>query len=124
MDPAHGTRHGYGYKLGLTLVLREDQSKPRAISGLQEHAVETIFDVMLAGLYRPIAWMSVSDLVQQAVQGPPKLHGLRRSVRQGGDVDGVPSPWPGVIAKQAGLVVAFILDSSWGQLQVGKVTGD
>ena len=114
MDPTHGAGHGYGYKLGLTLVLREDQSKPRAISGSQEHAVETILDVMLAGFHRPISGMGVADLVQQAVQGSPKLHGLGRSVRQGGDVDGVPSPGPGVIAKQAGLAIAFILDSSRG----------
>ena len=67
MDPAHGTGHGYGYKLGLALILREDQSEPGAISGSQKHVVEAILDVMLAGLHRPIAWMSMADLVQQAV---------------------------------------------------------
>ena len=40
---------------------------------------------------------------------------------KGGLVDATPRPWPGVIAEQARLAVAFFLDGSWGEHQILEV---
>ena len=49
---------------------------------------------------------------EKAVQCPSELHCFRWSMREGGFVDGWPSPVPGVVAQEPGFSVAFLLDGS------------
>ena len=47
--PSHGGGHGNCDQLWFSFILREHQSEAGAVGGIQEHAVEAIFDVVLAG---------------------------------------------------------------------------
>ncbi len=53
LHPTHGASKGDGDQLRLVFVFREDDGQPEAISGSQEEAVESIFEILLVGLGWP-----------------------------------------------------------------------
>ena len=122
MDPPHGGGHRYRDELCLAVVLWQDESKPEAVRGIEEHTVESVLEVVLAGARWPELRVSVSDLRQDVSQCPSKLHGLRRSMMHCRLVNRRPVPLPGVVAQQARFTVSFFLDCGGRELKVGKVS--
>ena len=118
LDPTHRARHGDGYELSLSFVPRQDDSQSGAIMGIQEHAVEAVFDVELAQVNRAVLRVCVAHSAHYSLQGPAKLHGFRRGVGDGGLVDRV----PGVVAEETRFSSALLFDSRRGQLELGHVT--
>ena len=117
MDPSHGAGHGDGHKLGLPFILGEDHCQTDAVLCGEEHAVESVLDVVFAEANGPKPGVGVPDLGEDAVKSTPELHCLRRRVMCGGFVDGAPAPIPGVIADESGFAVALLLDSGSRQLE-------
>ena len=64
--------------------------EPEAVLWAQEHAVVSILYVVLAQVDRAIFGVGVSHEFQNALQGPPELHGFRGRVRKRGVVHGIP----------------------------------
>ena len=67
---------------------------------------------MFAGTDQTVLWVGVANIMKDAWQGTPKLHGLRRSVRCHGVIDGRPAPVPGVVTEQAWFSFVFLLYGS------------
>ena len=85
--PTHGASKGDGDQLRLVFVFREDDGQPEAISGPQEEAVESIFEVLLVGLRRPAFWVCVAQEPEQSRECEAELHGFGRCMWRGGFID-------------------------------------
>jgi hypothetical protein len=121
LDPAHGACQRDPDHLGLSFEFGQQQSESETVVRVEGHLVEAILEVVLATADRSIARVGVSSQVEHSVQGSAKLHGLRRSVRDGSFVDGAPWPGPGVVAEEARLSISFWFDGGGGEHQVRKV---
>ena len=119
--PAHGTGHGYGYKLALVFVLGKHHCKPQAIQCSEKEAVETVFDVLFGESCGAELRVGVSDGIKNPRERPAKLHGFRWGMCSGGRVHRWPTPVPGVIAEETRLALSFLLDGSRGEHDVLKV---
>ena len=86
MHPTHGGGHGDANELRFALVLGKYKRKTEEVTCTEEHAVEAVLDVVLAGLDRAEFQVGVSYVVEDSGQCVAKLHGLGRRVRFGGIV--------------------------------------
>jgi hypothetical protein len=114
LNPAHGAGQGDAHELGFSDVLGEQKGQPQAFLRGERELVEAILHVVLAAGDRAVSRVSVPYEAEDAMESPSKLHGLRRCMVDGRLVDASPRPWPGVVAEQAGLTVALVLDGSGG----------
>ena len=110
LNPTHSAGHRDGYQLAFSFIAREDEREAEAPESLEEEAVEAILDVVFGRASGPEFGVGVAHRAQEARQGSPKLHGFRRCVRNCGLVYGQPVPGPGVVAEEAWLAIAFVLD--------------
>ena len=108
----------------LAFVSGEEDGEPGAVPRAEVHAVVSVLEVELGQSNGAKAWVGVADEVEDPGECAAKLHGLRRGLRDGRFVDGVPMPGPGVVAEQAGLAVTLILDGAGGKEEVFEFAGD
>ena len=99
MHPAHCGGLGDVDELRFAIVLGKHKSEAEEVSSAKEHSVETILDIVLAGLDGAEFEVRVSYVVEESGQCVAKLHGLRWRVRYGGVVEQFPAPVPRVIAQ-------------------------
>ena len=117
LDPSHGGRHGDSDELFFAFVARQDDAQSRTVVGVEEHAVVSVLDVVLADVHWPMRRICMADLGHDTMQSTAKLHGFRGRMRASGVIDGI----PGVIAQQSRATFSFFFDGSRGQLQLRHV---
>ena len=117
LRPTHGTRHRDGHELVFVGIAREDDGEARGVRSAQEHAVESVLDVVLGQVDRAVLGVRVAYAAHNAEECAAELHGFRGSARESRVVHGV----PGVVAQEPRLSIAFVFDGSGRELQRGQV---